>query len=120
MPRALKIVYGVLATVFALMALVGVVVAQYSVVLAAVAVAATAVAAVRYLHRPRGYKVTVREKDDAMMFKFCQSGALKPFRSTYRLLPSDPRCRICLIPFKGVGKVLGVKPSRKNSNFCPS
>ncbi len=38
----------------------------------------------------------------------------------YRLLPSNPRCRLCLVPFRGVGRLLGMRPSRKNPNFCPS
>src|SRR5262249_22614574 len=31
---------------------------------------------------------------------------------------SDPRCRFCLVPFGGLGKLLGIKPSRKNPDFC--
>lgn len=37
-------------------------------------------------------------------------------------LPSNPRCRICLAPFEGVGGRLmgwlGIRPSAKNPNFC--
>lgn len=35
-----------------------------------------------------------------------------------RRLPADPRCKLCYVPFGGVGRVLGIRPSRKNSNFC--
>jgi adenylate cyclase len=40
----------------------------------------------------------------------------------FRRLPSDPRCKLCLNPFGGVGgkvfSVIGRKPSRKNPNLC--
>lgn len=40
----------------------------------------------------------------------------------FRRLPHDPRCKLCLNPFGGVGgKIIGVlghKPSRKNPNIC--
>lgn len=36
----------------------------------------------------------------------------------YRRLPSDPRCRLCRVPFGGVGKFLGITPSQKNPEFC--
>jgi adenylate cyclase len=35
-----------------------------------------------------------------------------------RHLPASPRCKLCYVPFGGVGRVLGIRPSRKNSNFC--
>jgi adenylate cyclase len=37
-----------------------------------------------------------------------------------RRLPASPRCKLCYVPFGGLGRVLGVRPSRKNSNFCRS
>jgi adenylate cyclase len=37
-----------------------------------------------------------------------------------RLLPSDPRCRFCMVPFAGVGKVFGIRPSAANPNYCRS
>jgi len=41
----------------------------------------------------------------------------------YRLLPDNPRCRICYYPFQGIGgvitrRVLGVLPSRLNPQVC--
>ena len=40
----------------------------------------------------------------------------------YGLLPSDPRCKICAAPFKGLGgyimHLLGRDPSRYNPRFC--
>ena len=37
-----------------------------------------------------------------------------------RRLPANPRCKLCYVPFGGLGRVLGIRPSRKNSNFCRS
>ena len=44
-------------------------------------------------------------------------------RRFFRMLPSSPRCGMCMAPFKGFGSfVLGLtpftKPSRKNPNWC--
>ncbi|MBI4379118.1 MAG: adenylate/guanylate cyclase domain-containing protein [Nitrospinae bacterium] len=42
-------------------------------------------------------------------------------RAIFSLLPSDPRCKICYVPFGGVGrllKFLGWAPSRKNPRLC--
>ncbi len=47
---------------------------------------------------------------------------LKKGQRVFRRLPSDPRCKLCLNPFGGVGgkfcSVIGRKPSRKNPNLC--
>ncbi|MEN8133155.1 MAG: adenylate/guanylate cyclase domain-containing protein [Pseudomonadota bacterium] len=45
------------------------------------------------------------------------------FRPFFRVLPRDPRCQLCYIPFKGVGgvlarHVLGVTPSPLNPRLC--
>ncbi len=43
-------------------------------------------------------------------------------RRIYVHIPSSPRCRICLAPFRGLGgwlmRLLGSRPSAKNPNFC--
>ena len=42
-------------------------------------------------------------------------------RILFPRLPSGPRCKICLVPFSGFGKVLGPfgwSPSRKNPSMC--
>ena len=44
-------------------------------------------------------------------------------RTLFRTLPASPRCKICLVPFAGVGgRILRVTgefaPSRKNPRFC--
>jgi adenylate cyclase len=45
------------------------------------------------------------------------------FKPIFRVLPSDPRCHICYIPFKGLGgfisrRLLDVKPSAMNPHLC--
>lgn len=45
------------------------------------------------------------------------------FKPIFRAIPSDPRCQICYIPFKGVGgfiskRLLDVKPSAMNPHMC--
>lgn len=47
----------------------------------------------------------------------------RPYRRWLRLLPSDPRCELCLAPFTSVGGALvrtlaGVRPSTLNPRFC--
>lgn len=47
----------------------------------------------------------------------------KRFRSYYRFLPNNPRCRLCHTPFKGFGgalmrQIFGFAPSRMNPNVC--
>lgn len=47
----------------------------------------------------------------------------KAFRPIVKLLPRSPRCRICYLPFEGIGgyftkSFLGVKPSTLNPNLC--
>lgn len=43
-------------------------------------------------------------------------------RKVFGRLPSSPRCRICLVPFHGIGgrimHLLGTRTSAKNPNFC--
>jgi adenylate cyclase len=43
-------------------------------------------------------------------------------RHLFRVLPSEPRCKLCNNPFGGVGgrvlRVAGFRPSRKNPNLC--
>jgi adenylate cyclase len=59
-------------------------------------------------------------RDDQILFHFCEDGTMSRFRRVYRHLPARPRCRLCLVPFGGVGRWLGIRPSRKNANFCQS
>jgi adenylate cyclase len=42
-------------------------------------------------------------------------------RRTFRLLPSAPRCKLCSVPFRGLGRVFGhfgFTPWTKNPNIC--
>ena len=47
---------------------------------------------------------------------------LKALRRIMRLLPGDPRCKVCQNPFGGFGghvcRTIGFTPSRKNPNLC--
>jgi adenylate cyclase len=47
---------------------------------------------------------------------------LRKAQKVFRRLPHDPRCRMCLSPFSGVGgrmfRWMGRTPSRKNPNLC--
>jgi adenylate cyclase len=48
--------------------------------------------------------------------------ALRSFQNFHRRLPSPPRCKLCLAPFKGIGSWLmafkGKSPSNRNPRFC--
>ena len=59
-----------------------------------------------------------RARNDEYFFSACSSGLLSRFRRVNRRLPADPRCRMCLVPFGVVGRVLRVRRSRKNPNYC--
>ena len=74
---------------------------------------------VRLIHSPNPLRRRLRERDDELFVKICKTGVTGRLRRFYRLLPTDPRCRLCLGPFGGVGRLLGIRPSRKNPNFCP-
>lgn len=45
-------------------------------------------------------------------------------RMLFKLIPRDPRCRLCAAPFSGVGapmmRLFGKRPSDKNPNLCAS
>ena len=56
--------------------------------------------------------------DGQFLFRLFSSGDLARFRRFYRWLPSDPRCRLCLVPFGGIGRLLRIKPSSKNTYLC--
>jgi len=67
----------------------------------------------------RTYMTTGEVPDFAEPVWF-ESRILRPLA---RLLPSEPRCRVCLYPFEGVGGVLlrstiGLSPSKLNPHLC--
>jgi hypothetical protein len=49
-------------------------------------------------------------------------GATKILRRVYRRLPSNKRCKECLVPFLGLFSIpfslVQIRPSRKNPNLC--
>ena len=51
-----------------------------------------------------------------------KSPVLRRLRRWLKLLPSEPRCKQCNAPFRGIGRpiasLLGRQPSRKNPRFC--
>jgi adenylate cyclase len=59
-----------------------------------------------------------RARDDDYFLTECSSGRMSKYRWFNGRVPSDPRCRLCLVPFGGVGRMLRVRPSRKNPNYC--
>jgi len=87
--------------------------------LAPVVIVALGLAFLRLFHAPTRIRCRLLEKDDLLFRKVCRSGLGGLVRRLYRGVPSDPRCRFCLVPFGGIGKILGFAPSRKNPNFCP-
>ena len=96
--------------------------ARVSIPLGVLAAVVTALGYLRLLHTNLGpLRRELDERTDAGVFRdWCRAGMMSPIRRLYRLLPSNPRCRLCLVPFRGVGRLLGMRPSRKNPNFCPS
>jgi adenylate cyclase len=59
-----------------------------------------------------------RSRDDKYFFDACESGWMTRYRWFNRRMPANPRCRLCLVPFGGMGRLLRIRPSRKNPNFC--
>lgn len=59
-------------------------------------------------------------EDNPLILSLCKSGFVGFHRRILRLLPSDPRCRFCMVPFGGVGKVFRIRPSAPNPNYCRS
>lgn len=60
----------------------------------------------------------LKKSDRTFLDHYCKEGALTRYRRVNRRLPANPRCKLCYVPFGGLGHVLGIRPSRKNSNFC--
>ena len=62
----------------------------------------------------------VSTQDNPLMLHLCKTGFVGRHRRMLKLLPSSPRCRFCMVPFAGVGKVMGIRPSAQNPNYCRS
>lgn len=63
-----------------------------------------------------------RKRDgDEALFVFCEQRFSRYLRGINRAIPRAPRCKLCMCPFGGLGRVLpgpDFQPSRKNPNFC--
>ena len=115
----MKTLLTLLASGLVVLALVAFVAVQVSAPLALLLAIVLGVGSVRLIHSSNPLRRRLRERDDKLFVTFCKTGVTGRIRQFYRRLPSDPRCRICLGPFRGIGRLLGIKPSRKNPNFCP-
>jgi adenylate cyclase len=67
----------------------------------------------------RTYMTTGHTPDEANPLWY-MSERLRPW---VRLLPSDPRCRLCYYPFEGIGgtfakHIFGIAPSKMNPQIC--
>ncbi len=96
--------------------------APHSIWIAAVASTALALAVTKFFTTgPHvNFLTPMAVRHDDLFFTHCIERGVNPsiMRRAYRHLPSDPRCRLCLFPFRGVGTALHVLPSEKNPNFC--
>src|SRR5262245_11091218 len=102
----------------AVLAFVGAMASLISIPLAIVLVIGCYVVIERFGHNANPLTPWLREQDDQIVFLACRGRGLSEVRRFYRWLPSDPRCRLCYVPFGGVGKIVGIVPSRKNPEFC--
>jgi adenylate cyclase len=65
-----------------------------------------------------------RSGDEEFWRDFLTGGHAKEhaFRKFFKLIPHDPRCRLCAAPFEGFGapvmRLIGKQPSDKNPNWC--
>ena len=59
-------------------------------------------------------------EESPLLLSLCRTGFIGRVRRMLRIIPSDPRCRFCQAPFGGVGKVIGIRPSSANPNYCRS
>jgi adenylate cyclase len=62
---------------------------------------------------------------DDMWRKLLTKGELKLnfMRRMFAVMPAEPRCKMCHVPFRGVGGsaahlVLGMRPAKQNPHFC--
>jgi len=94
--------------------------ANGSVVLGVVVVLAVLVVSMVVIHNFDGVlSRRLVARDDQFLMRACEAGSASA-RRIYRHLPTNPRCRLCLVPFAGIGRWIGIRPSRKNANFCQS
>jgi adenylate cyclase len=94
--------------------------ARYSIALGLVIGIVSYALLVSLSHNYEPFGGKMREENDSFLFEACELGIMGFFRRFYRHLPANPRCRVCLVPFRGFGHLLRISPSRKNPNFCGS
>jgi adenylate cyclase len=105
------------ALVLGAAALVWILASQWSTALAWPLAVLGALAVHALLHNANPLTPRSLARDDQLLFEACKLGAAN-VRRFYRWVPSDPRCRLCLVPFGGIGRVAGIRASRKNPEFC--
>src|SRR3984885_6690464 len=59
-------------------------------------------------------------EESPLLLSLCKTGFIGRLRRMLRIIPSEPRCRFCQAPFGGVGKVIAIRPSSANPNYCRS
>jgi adenylate cyclase len=59
-------------------------------------------------------------EESPLLLSLCKTGFIGRLRRMLRIIPSEPRCRFCQAPFGGVGKVMAIRPSSANPNYCRS
>lgn len=97
------------------------VIAVIAVIALVVVIAAAAVFSIGYnVIGPRLDAHHLRKNDRQFLDRYCVSGSLARFHRLNRHLPASPRCKLCYVPFGGLGRLLGIRPSRMNTNFCRS
>lgn len=73
-----------------------------------------------HLHKSHSFSVAKQVDWESLLVKGHEP--LKVAQRIFRRLPHDPRCKLCLNPFGGLGGkligLLGHKPSRKSPNIC--
>src|SRR6185436_11909182 len=66
--------------------------------------------------------VTEEEWRSMLLGEPHQTSRLRRLRHTFGMIPSHPRCKVCQVPFKGIGgmvfRAMGWRQFEKNPNFC--
>src|SRR5205823_14122771 len=91
---------------------------RISIVLAIVLGFAVPATLLNLAHNRNPFTARLRKRDDQLVFRGWEAGIFTAPRRFYRRLPADPRRRLCLVPFGGVGGPLRIKPSGNYANFC--
>ena len=78
-------------------------------------------------HEPRGKRDAPAARDEEFWRRFLEQGGDSwrgLGRRVFKVLPADPRCRMCAAPFRGPGaplmRMIGKRQSDANPNWCTS